>query len=387
MIKALSPLLLLLIVSGFTTAALPKDACELRPGFRERVLEYYQQSPCEEITAETMAGEKELRLTELSDLEPGDFGGFPALSILEITDSPNLTSLPQAVFERLSNIKSLELGLKMKAPPLGIFKGLTNLKWLSLRVYRTGDQAGILPEGYFQPLKNLETLDFSADVRVIKGSLSGLASVKKLNFSPTRVEPGGFEGLKHVDTAVLSLNQTLEQGTLRGLESLKSVEFFGFLGDLREGVFADLSSLTSLTFYSVDISSLAGGRAFKGLSGLKFLYIRGNKLSDLLSAGVFSELKSLTKLHLMENGLTEVPDGAFDGLPNLQLLNLTRNEIKSVGAEAFAPDRFPRDAWIWLGFSELDKDTQTRILDQHGPQVAFDCGAFSLMWGWDYCPL
>lgn len=160
------------------------------------------------------------------------------------------------------------------------------------------------------------------------------------------------------------------------------------LGDLPESVFSELSALQTLYFFNAGITSFANGRALTGLGSLKVFQIRATPtMSGLLTPGMFASLTSLERLIMMENGITTLPAGVFTGLPNLILLNLTRNRVTAIDKHLFASENFPRNSWIWLGFSELSEEVQSHIRGQHGDRVAFDCGSFSLSFGWEFCPI
>ena len=97
---------------------------------------------------------------------------------------------------------------------------------------------------------------------------------------------------------------------------------------------------------------------FAGLSGLAFLNLRDNRLTQLpqrlftdlaalvelvldrnylgtLPADVFDPLAALTRLDLAGNSLRELPDGLFDNLSGLITLNISRNDIAALPEGVF----------------------------------------------------
>jgi len=64
------------------------------------------------------------------------------------------------------------------------------------------------------------------------------------------------------------------------------------------------------------------------------LNLRANQF-DLLPRASFASAPSLRQLFLSDNGLTAVDDGAFIGLPNLKLLDLSVNKLVRLSGCSF----------------------------------------------------
>ena len=77
---------------------------------------------------------------------------------------------------------------------------------------------------------------------------------------------------------------------------------------------SDLNRVTLLSLYDEEITALQAGD-FQGLANLEVLDLDYNSLSELPD-GVFDGLANLERLNLNYNNLTELPDGVFDGLAN-----------------------------------------------------------------------
>ena len=187
----------------------------------------------------------------------------------------NLSSLPEGVFDGLSNLETLWLdGNNLSSLPEGVFDGLSNLQELWLH----GNNLSSLPEGVFDGLSNLETL------RLDGNNLSSLPE-------------GVFDGLSNLQELWLDYNN---------------------LSSLPEGVFDGLSNLQELWLDYNNLSSLPEG-VFDGLSNLQELRLDYNNLSSL-PEGVFDGLSNLQELRLDYNNLSSLPEGVFDGLSNLEEL-------------------------------------------------------------------
>lgn len=68
---------------------------------------------------------------------------------------------------------------------------------------------------------------------------------------------------------------------------------------------------------------------------LRELYLTNNSIAAISKGALDSAF--LGTLHLDANELKEVPTHALSGVPNLEVLNLSHNSIRSVGPNAFKP--------------------------------------------------
>jgi Leucine-rich repeat (LRR) protein len=91
--------------------------------------------------------------------------------------------------------------------------------------------------------------------------------------------------------------------------------------------------MSYLDFRVVDISKFVGWFQDKPL---KILWLSGSKWPSLERANPFSHFTHLEELRLDENGFTSIPDGAFDDMKNLTLLDLSGNQISLVTENTFS---------------------------------------------------
>ena len=106
------------------------------------------------------------------------------------------------------------------------------------------------------------------------------------------------------------------------------------LGTLPEGVFSELSSLTTLFLNDTGLSNLSTN-VFSGLSSLTNLYMQNNPLTRL-SRDAFSGLSSLELLWLFNCNLSTLSEGVFSGLPSLWWLRLDSNQLTSLPNNLFS---------------------------------------------------
>ncbi|KAG1714089.1 Toll-like receptor 6 [Nymphon striatum] len=75
---------------------------------------------------------------------------------------------------------------------------------------------------------------------------------------------------------------------------------------------------------------------------LKTIQISESKLFKVVRSNVFKPLKAkLSSLVLSYNSISTIEPGAFNGLDNLQLLNISGNDLKIISADSF-PVQLPR---------------------------------------------
>ncbi|KAM6973173.1 SLIT and NTRK-like protein 3 [Aplochiton taeniatus] len=98
--------------------------------------------------------------------------------------------------------------------------------------------------------------------------------------------------------------------------------------------FWNLSSLDLLHLGNNRISYLQEG-AFSSLPSLRSLYLNGNNL-ERLSPDMFLGLQNLRYLYFEYNQIHEVLTGTFSSVPSLQLLFLSANLLKSLPAGVFS---------------------------------------------------
>lgn len=116
-----------------------------------------------------------------------------------------------------------------------------------------------------------------------------------------------------------------------------------FESQLPKKLFRDLSSVSELGLESCKFVKLPDG-AFEGLSGLKKLTIntQNSQWSAMKALEVqpnaMSGLKQLSTLELTDSNIRIMPDGFYCPLNNLQVLNLTRNRIRSTENLGFSGD-------------------------------------------------
>ena len=250
-------------------------------------------------------------------------------------------------FSGLSNLESLDLSQNsLSSLPERVFDGLGSLKLLQLGY----NDLSNLGEELFDGLGNLQELLLGGN------DLTGL---------PEEI----FDGLGNLERLDLWSNNlaSLPEGTFEGLGSLKRLSLSGNdLTGIPVGIFQDLDSLQSLTlaaaFITVHGSALTSlpEKLFDGLGNLEYLDVSANWLSSF-PAGIFGGLGKLEYLNLSNGRLTGLPGGIFEGLGNLKSL-----WIRS----GYPPEDLP--AGIFEGLDSLQYLNLTRVSLSSLPAGIFD---------------
>ena len=176
------------------------------------------------------------------------------------------------------------------------------------------------------------------------GDFAGLSGVTELDLHDNKITSFSrnmFTGLTSLEKLDLSMNRldegnvTLSSDVFAYLTGLKKLNLWdNGLGSLPEGVFDDLTSLEELDVGSNWIVSGLYGDIFKDLSSLKVLKLNGAKAKDngsrSLHRDLFDGLSNLEELNIGDNKLTSLHEDLFDGLSSLKTLSIRANEITSL---------------------------------------------------------
>ena len=251
---------------------------------------------CSDVTGEELAAITSLGVVEdysKPAVDRADFSGLTALSSLEFSMSPKLTSIPARAFSELPALTFLFISESgVETIHENAFSGLANLEELSL----AENSISVLPRDVFHGQRELKVVYLGDNnIRVIpNGLFAGPAALERII-------------LNHNDIRVI-----------------------------QEEAFSGLANLTELNLSTNDLTSLPGG-VFEGLGKLLDLYLNGNPQLTELDEDIFQGLQDLERLFLHDSGLESLPEGIFSGPTGLTFLNLSANELESLPAEIFDP--------------------------------------------------
>ncbi|XP_062852684.1 leucine-rich repeats and immunoglobulin-like domains protein 2 [Trichomycterus rosablanca] len=270
---------------------------------------------------------------KISLLEPGCFSNLTSLLVLKINRN-RLTLLPAKVFT-LAQLQVLELKRnKIRVVDSLIFKELESLK--SLKMQRNSITK--LMDGALFGLDNMEELELEHNnlTELNKGWLYGLHMLRLLRLTHNNI------GLIRADS--WEFCHRLEELDLS----------YNHLTRLEDWAFSGLGMLQSLNLGENRISHLGEG-VFNTLSNVRTLDIRNNDISLAIEdlVGMFVGTKKLNTLVLQRNKIRTITKRAFEGLGELEHLDLSNNRIMSVHPDAFSH----------LKLKSLDLNTSSLLCD------------------------
>ncbi|KAK6321512.1 hypothetical protein J4Q44_G00084880 [Coregonus suidteri] len=254
---------------------------------------------------------------KISILEPGCFDNISSSLLVLKLNRNRITMLPYKVF-RLPQLQFLELKRnKIKIVDSLTFKGMDLLK--SLKMQRNGITK--LMDGAFFGLNNMEELELEHNnlTEVNKGWLYGLRMLRVLRISQNAIgiiRPDAWEFCQNLEELDLSFNH---------------------LTRLEETAFSGLGLLENLNLGDNSVSHLGEG-VFSSLANLHSLDIRNNEISWAIedSIGVFVGMKKLNTLILQRNKIKSITKKAFEGLEELEHLDLSKNGIMSIHPDSLS---------------------------------------------------
>lgn len=244
---------------------------------------------------------------------PTEFpSSLPADTVHLSVEFSNLTQLPATALQGCSGLRELHLSSnRLQALSPGLLAPVPRLRVLDL----TRNALRSLPSGLFSTSANLSTL-------VLRENQLREVSAQWLQ---------GLDALGHLD---LAENQ---------------------LSSLPSGLLASLGALHTLDLGYNKLESLPEG-LLRGPRRLQRLHLEGNQLQRLEDS-LLAPQPFLRVLFLNDNQLVEVATGSFQGLQQLDMLDLSNNSLSST----------PPGLWAFLG--RPTRDMQDGFDISHNPWI------------------
>ncbi|KAM3864951.1 vasorin-like [Diretmus argenteus] len=176
----------------------------------------------------------------------------------------------------------------------------------------------------------------------------------------------------HVPTATKSLYifqngiNVLAQDDFTGLGELELLDLSqNALTEVPDGVFETLSVLKNLDLSSNYITHISKD-SFSGLVQLERLYLHANRIQSI-HLEAFEGLDMLLELKLQDNQLTSLPSLR---LPSLLLLDLSHNNIPTLGPSDLQTPHLEALKVAALGLTSLDKDLMASLGNLHDLDIS-----------------
>ncbi|XP_022085020.1 toll-like receptor 3 [Acanthaster planci] len=268
----------------------------------------------------------------IAAISPEALSGLTSLEFLNL-ESNSLKEITPGIFKYNERLQTLSLNDNLIASLSqdGSFKGLINLQYLYASKNRisqtlTGDE--------FQDLKNLTELDLSESqlkgrhIKLQRDSFKTPSKLKILNLKKAclwNVEsaPSPFAAVPGLLSLDMSNNNMdhFHQDTFVALKSL-------------ETLYLDHNHFDNL--WHPPLSHQTPRMFLRKLSSLQRLDLSSNGFQSV-PVGAFSDLGHLRTLHLGDNQLSTISGRVFDGLKELEYLDLHKNHINVVNKTMLTP--------------------------------------------------
>ncbi|XP_036967292.1 toll-like receptor 13 [Acanthopagrus latus] len=316
-----------------------------------------------------------LALRGLSTLEMVDLS-FNFISDLDCHGFLNLTKLTKLNLKhnRISKLHGC------------VFKYLTNLNVLNIEdnsVYKFYSAFKI-------NLRKLESLNLHNHhlLNIMQGDFVGLSSLRVLDLesdTDAAVEDGAFEGLDNLQTLSVSLGSyrtelfigipQLENLTLHLTYDLNQRSFL----QKDDAPFSNLPCLKKLVLKVYDQrQEVVSPDLLKGLKSLEY-FTAEKFLIRSLHPDTFKYTPKLKDLHIVDSDLSDLTPELFWPIPNLQTLDLSNNNFRSL--DFLARANLAALSWLKISENELSSINETvfqslpalMYLDLTGNPLACEC--------------
>ncbi|XP_074125723.1 LOW QUALITY PROTEIN: leucine-rich repeat-containing G-protein coupled receptor 5 [Sminthopsis crassicaudata] len=214
--------------------------------------------------------------------------------------------------------------------PPNCFNGLLSLRYLWLE----DNSLTEIPVQAFRSSSALQamTLALNKIYHISDYAFGNLSSLVVLHLHNNKIYSLGkkcFDGLQSLETLDLNYNNLNEFPTaIRTLSSLKELGFHSNnIKSIPEKAFVGNPSLITIHFYDNPIQ-LVGKSAFQYLPKLRTLTLNG--ASQIAEFPDLTGTRSLESLTLTGTQIISLPRTVCDQLPNLQVLDLSYNQIKDL---------------------------------------------------------
>ncbi|XP_071445732.1 chondroadherin-like protein [Hetaerina americana] len=260
----------------------------------------------------------DLSSNRLSQLQPHNLADLTRLVSLNLSGNA-FTTLPRGAFARNALLRILDLRRnKIAAIDSSLLRGLRFLRRLRL----SDNALQEINRGAFESATRIGTVDLARN---------------NLSVVPARA----FAGLRFAEEINLSGNKirTIESGAFKDLYLVQIDLSHNELSEVEAEAFTNCANMTLLDLSHNQLERIRRD-AMDEISYAGELIMSFNRLSDFSSLPI-ANMTGLRVLNVSDNALTSVPRNSFPtkglGLPELNTIDMSRNNISSISNGVFVP--------------------------------------------------
>ncbi|XP_077988118.1 toll-like receptor 2 type-2 [Glandiceps talaboti] len=312
-------------ISSNVITSLPSHSFEMLTNLIELDLSsnWIAQLSSDSLTGLSLLETLDLRSNRLFTIPDRTFSSLKNLNSLNISVNL-LVNLSPLTFHGLSNLQTLELGSNFISELSDdAFQYLTNLKHL----YMESNMLSCFPYKALLRLTNIEVIFFDLNVNLGNCSaikLQGLRKLRHLSLSSCGMHDDSLLTFEPGDAPLQELDLTYND--IKGIASgtFTKIRNIPALYLARNTMTADTIETSLYDFQESDIKVLSLDGQVEPM-----LVITNTTFKGL-------ETTLLEELYFPSNDLLNLPDGVFQWLPQLKLLDLSRNNFNSLSRRVFA---------------------------------------------------
>lgn len=297
----------------------------------------------------------------LRSIGPEAFQNFPNLIHLEVlfehVEELHKDSL-------ISNKKLRKISFKdneISTLPETLLKYSPDLKEIDFSFNRIE----VIPNNFFKSLANLSRVDFKQNrlMKFEKNWLNMCRLLKKIDFSDNQIrvetmetdafgDPGGIEYLNFAHNEI----QAIDVEFFNGFENLEYLNFeSNEIGIVHKEWFRNFIILNYINFKDNKINVLEKGHIYmqSNSSGQQIFLDLSENLIQLVESKIFDEFRIFRKIDLSGNEIQQIPENFMRNV-SAAYIDLSRNEISSIGKEAFSLRGQVQVQVLDLSWNEID---------------------------------
>ncbi|XP_030285575.1 toll-like receptor 13 [Sparus aurata] len=292
----------------------------------------------------------DLSFNFISDLDCHDFLNLTKLTKLTLKHN-RISKLQGCVFMYLTNLKVLNIEDNSVYNFYSAFKiNLRKLESLNLHNHRLLN----IMQGDFMGLSSIHVLDLESDTdaAVEDGAFEGLGNLQTLSVSLGSYRTELFIGIPQLENLTLHLTYDLNQRSYQQKD---------------DAPFSNLPNLRKLVLKVYDQrQEVLSPHLLKGLKSLEYFMAEKFFMSSLHS-DTFKYTPKLKDLHIVDSHLSDLTPELFWPIPNLQTLDLSKNDFRSLDFLT----RANLAALSWLKISENKLSTLKETVFQSLPALTY----------------